>query len=86
MQPPSPWSDLPDEQLLARATFERVAALAAQLSDHQRRVFILRDVEGYTSAEVCEMLELSEVNQRVLLHRARSRIRAALEVELGVRP
>ena len=83
--PPARWSELPDEQLLARATFERISALAAELSENQRRVFVLRDVEGYTSAEVCEMLELSEVNQRVLLHRARSRIRAALEEELGVR-
>lgn len=82
-QPPAPWSDLPDEQVLAQATFERVSDLAAQLSEHQRRVFMLRDMHGYTSAEVCEMLELSEVNQRVLLHRARSRIRAALESELG---
>lgn len=84
-QPPARWSELPDEQVLAQATFERVSALAAQLSEHQRRVFVLRDVEGYTSAEVCELLELSEVNQRVLLHRARSRIRAALERELGAR-
>ena len=83
--PPARWSELPDEQLLARATFERISALAARLSERQRRVFILRDVDGYTSAEVCNMLELSDGNQRVLLHRARSRIRAALEDELGVR-
>jgi RNA polymerase sigma-70 factor (ECF subfamily) len=70
--------------VLAQATFARVSALASQLSEHQRRVFVLRDLEGYTPAEVCEMLELSEVNQRVLLHRARSRIRGALESELGV--
>lgn len=82
--PPARWSELPDEQLFARATFERISAFAAELSENQRRVFVLRYVEGYTSAEVCEMLELSEVNQRVLLHRARSRIRAALEDELGV--
>ena len=84
-QPPARWSEQPDELLLARDTFGRVAALAAQLSEHQRRVFMLRDIEGYTSAEVCEMLQLSEGNQRVLLHRARSRIRAALESDLGVR-
>lgn len=82
-QPPARWSDIPDERVLVQATFERVSALAEQLSEHQRRVFILRDIEGYTPAEVCEMLELSEVNQRVLLHRARSRIRSALEGELG---
>lgn len=83
--PPARWSEHPDEQLLARATYERVSALAGQLSEHQRQVFILRDVEGYTSAEVCEMLDISDVNQRVLLHRARSRIRAGLEDDLGAR-
>ena len=59
--------------------------VAGQLSEYQRRVFMLRDIEGYTSVEVCQMLDISEVNQRVLLHRARSRIRAALESELGGR-
>jgi len=39
----------------------------------------LRDVEGWTSAEVCEALEISEANQRVLLHRARAKVRQALE-------
>jgi len=84
-QPPARWSDVPDERLLSQLTIERVSSLAAQLSENQRRVFTLRDVEGYTSVEVCELLELSEVNQRVLLHRARSRIRAALEQEMEVR-
>ena len=84
-EPPARWSDLPDEQVLAQLTIDRISALAAELSEHQRRVFMLRDIEGYTSVEVCEMLELSEVNQRVLLHRARSRIRATIESELGAR-
>ena len=39
----------------------------------------LRDVEGFGSAEVCDLLDISEANQRVLLHRARSKVRAALE-------
>jgi RNA polymerase sigma-70 factor (ECF subfamily) len=80
--PPAPWSELPDERLLARSTFDRVAEIAAGLSENQRRVFVLRDIEGMTAAEVCGLLELSEVNQRVLLHRARSRVRAGLEDEL----
>jgi RNA polymerase sigma-70 factor, ECF subfamily len=81
--PPAPWSDLPDERLLAKSTFERVAGIAAGLSENQRRVFVLRDIEGMTSAEVCELLDVSEVNQRVLLHRARSRVRAGLEDAMG---
>lgn len=81
--PPAPWSGLPDERLLARSTFERVAAIASGLSENQRQVLVLRDIEGWSPAEVCNLLELSEVNQRVLLHRARSRVRAALEDELG---
>ncbi len=81
-EPPAPWSELPDERLLSQATFDRVADIAAGLSENQRRVFVLRDIEGMTSAEVCSLLELSEVNQRVLLHRARSRVRAGLEDDL----
>lgn len=44
---------------MARATLERISALAAAPSENQRRVFVLRDVEGYTSSEVCEMLEVT---------------------------
>jgi RNA polymerase sigma-70 factor (ECF subfamily) len=84
-QPPARWSELPDEQVLSASTFQRVAAVASQLSVMQRQVFILRDIEGWSSAEVCKVLDVSEGNQRVLLHRARSRMRAALEDELGVR-
>jgi RNA polymerase sigma-70 factor, ECF subfamily len=84
-QPPARWSELPDEQVLSASTFDRVAAVASQLSSVQRQVFILRDIEGWSSAEVCNVLDLSEGNQRVLLHRARSRVRAALEDELGLR-
>ena len=49
------------------------------LSSNQREVMRLRDIEGWTSDEVCNALEISETNQRVLLHRARSRVRRALE-------
>lgn len=83
-QPPAAWSELPDEQVIGQGTIERIQAIAAGLSENQRRVFVLRDVEGWSSAEVCDLLDLSEGNQRVLLHRARSRVRAALEQELGV--
>ena len=82
-QPPGRWSDQPEERLLISATFERFAETVTTLPENQRRVLVLRDVEGWTSEEVCELLELSEVNQRVLLHRARSTLRSLLEQELG---
>jgi RNA polymerase sigma-70 factor (ECF subfamily) len=82
--PPAHWSELPEERLFAKSTIQRVAEIASRLSQTQRRVFVLRDIEGWSSTEVCHLLDLSEVNQRVLLHRARSRVRAALEKELGV--
>jgi len=53
------------------------------LSPGQREVITLRDIEGWTSAEVCNFLAISETNQRVLLHRARSRVRQALEQYFG---
>ena len=56
-----------------------VAKAMDGLPHAQREVMRLRDVEGWTSAEVCEALEISEANQRVLLHRARAKVRQALE-------
>jgi RNA polymerase sigma-70 factor (ECF subfamily) len=54
----------------------------AALPPAQQTVIRMRDVEGYSSDEVCEALEVSAANQRVLLHRARSRVRAELEAHL----
>ena len=73
---PSPW---PDDALLAAETRERLAEAIEALPATQRAVITLRDVEGWSSEEVRNALELSETNQRVLLHRARSKVRAALE-------
>ena len=56
-----------------------IDAAIEQLPPRQREVIRLRDVEGFSSGEVRLLLELSETNQRVLLHRARSKVRAALE-------
>jgi RNA polymerase sigma-70 factor (ECF subfamily) len=53
------------------------------LPEAQRRVMSLRDVDGWDSGEVCELLGISEGNQRVLLHRARSKVRAFVEGHLG---
>jgi RNA polymerase sigma-70 factor, ECF subfamily len=55
----------------------------AALPPAQREVVTLRDVEGWTSNEVCQLLELSDANQRVLLHRGRSKVRNALETYLA---
>ena len=85
-QPPARWSDQPDERLLAAETFDTFAETVATLPENQRRVLVLRDVEGWSSEEVCELFELTEVNQRVLLHRARSRLRAVLEREFAGSP
>jgi RNA polymerase sigma-70 factor (ECF subfamily) len=84
-QPPERWSDQPEARLLSSATFEAVAETVSGLPENQRRVIALRDIEEWSSEEVCDLLELSEVNQRVLLHRARSRVRAALEQRMGGR-
>jgi RNA polymerase sigma-70 factor (ECF subfamily) len=54
------------------------------LPPNQREVIRMRDVLGWTSAEVCNALDISETNQRVLLHRARGKVRRALEDYLGV--
>jgi RNA polymerase sigma-70 factor (ECF subfamily) len=80
---PGHWSvpprELPEERLLAAETRERIAAAIEALPPTQRAVISLRDVAGWSSDEVCNALDLSEVNQRVLLHRARARVRQELE-------
>jgi RNA polymerase sigma-70 factor, ECF subfamily len=73
---PEPW---PDDALVAAETRERLAEAIEALPATQRAVISLRDVEGWSSEEVRNALGLSETNQRVLLHRARSKVRAALE-------
>jgi RNA polymerase sigma-70 factor (ECF subfamily) len=78
-RPPSPWDEEPEARLESRTTLEAVQAAIDALPPAQREVLTLRDVEGWTSAEVCNALGLSETNQRVLLHRGRSKVRRALE-------
>jgi RNA polymerase sigma-70 factor, ECF subfamily len=79
---PGDWSALPEDALVGRETRAAVMGAIAELPAAQRAVITLRDVTGCTAEEVCSALELSEGNQRVLLHRARSRVRAALERHL----
>ncbi len=76
---PRSWDDLPDERLLSRETLAQVERAIATLPPTQREVITLRDVEGWPSVDVCNALGLSDTNQRVLLHRARSKVRRALE-------
>jgi RNA polymerase sigma-70 factor, ECF subfamily len=76
---PAPWSTLPHERLLAREVRAHVREAIEALPQRQQAVVVLRDVEGWPPEEVCEALDLSEGNQRVLLHRARSKVRAELE-------
>jgi RNA polymerase sigma-70 factor (ECF subfamily) len=73
---PEAW---PEEALLAAETRERLLEAIEALPATQRAVISLRDIEGWSSEEVRNALDLSETNQRVLLHRARSKVRAALE-------
>jgi RNA polymerase sigma-70 factor, ECF subfamily len=77
--PPRRWEELPDRHLESEEAMARVRAAIAQLPPAQRTVITLRDIEGWESSEVCNALEISETNQRVLLHRARSRVRSDLE-------
>jgi RNA polymerase sigma-70 factor, ECF subfamily len=73
----------PEEGLLAGETRDVIAAAVAELPEAQRTVISLRDIEGWSSEEVSEALEISPGNQRVLLHRARSRVRTAIERYYG---
>jgi RNA polymerase sigma-70 factor (ECF subfamily) len=77
--PPVRWDNDTPETLLLRAEVRACLDKAiAALPPNQRVVLTLRDVEGVDSADVCHVLEITETNQRVLLHRARGRVRAAL--------
>lgn len=79
---PTRWPT-PEEGLLAGETREVITAAIAELPATQRTVIALRDVEGWSSEEVAEALEISAGNQRILLHRARSRVRSAIEAYFG---
>jgi RNA polymerase sigma-70 factor (ECF subfamily) len=83
--PPRPWQK-PERRLLSLEAREEVKEALAQLPERQRLIVVLRDVEGLSAEEVCELLALSQENQRVLLHRGRSRLRAFLEQYLEGTP
>ena len=74
---------LPDRIVLGKESRAMIDAVIATLPANQRLVITLRDVQGFSAEEACELLGVSEANQRVLLHRARTRVRAALEDYVG---
>ena len=76
---PASWDGLPEERLLARETLALVGEAIAALPERQHLVILMRDIQGWSAGEVCDALEISEANQRVLLHRARSKVRGVLE-------
>jgi RNA polymerase sigma-70 factor (ECF subfamily) len=75
---PAPWYDAPEPATLAAEARDALRGALLRLPERQRNVVALRDIHGFTSAEICELLDLSRVNQRVLLHRARTALRDAL--------
>jgi RNA polymerase sigma-70 factor (ECF subfamily) len=83
--PPVAWED-PERQLEAAETRRVLVQAIKDLPPRQREVITLRDVSGWDADEVCNALDLTETNQRVLLHRARSKVRAALEEHLKPEP
>ena len=79
---PDNWRGIPAERLLAEETLETIGRAIEALPPLQGEVIRMRDVLGWTSGEVRNALDLSETNQRVLLHRARSRVRRELDAYL----
>jgi RNA polymerase sigma-70 factor, ECF subfamily len=82
MMGPSEWQT-PEEELIQGEMREAILEAIDQLPQAQRAVITLRDVEGFPAEEVTDVLGISDGNQRVLLHRARSKVRAAIEAHLG---
>jgi len=82
-QPPVGWGDTGEKQLLTKEMRAHIQRAIDGLPASQREVITLRDVEGWTSEEVCNALAVSETNQRVLLHRARTKVRRKLDEYFG---
>jgi RNA polymerase sigma-70 factor (ECF subfamily) len=76
---PRPWNVDPEKQLLSGEMLAVLEHAIESLPEAQRLVLTMRDVNGWTAEEVCNVLAVSETNQRVLLHRARSKVRGILE-------
>src|SRR5271154_3665501 len=81
--PPEYFIEDAEDRMVAALLAERIHSSLDNLPESQRQVVMLRDLEGLDSKEVCQLLKISEVNQRVLLHRGRSRLREDLETKFG---
>lgn len=81
--PPEPWVENVEDRIGADALAHVIRDALAQMPARQRAVLMLRDVDQLHSDEVCEVLAISPANERVLLHRGRSRLRQALEDTIG---
>ena len=83
-RPPSEWrKGTPEELVSDREAVAYIEKILDELPPVQRAVMTLRDIEGLDPKDVCNILEISETNQRVLLHRARSKLRSSLERYVG---
>ena len=76
---PMDWREMPEECLLSLETRACIDRAIEAMPPNQREIIILRDIEGWSAEETCAFLNISEGNQRVLLHRARSKVRGVLE-------
>jgi RNA polymerase sigma-70 factor (ECF subfamily) len=81
--PPEPWADQADDRVIAAKMAARILTAIDDLPRQQKEVVTLRDVQGLSSAEVCAILDISPANQRVLLHRGRSKLRQGIGSEFG---
>ncbi len=81
--PPEPWADQVLDRVTAAKMATRILTAIGELPPRQREVVTLRDVQGMSSEEVCSALDISQANQRVLLHRGRSWLRQIIESEFG---
>jgi RNA polymerase sigma-70 factor (ECF subfamily) len=83
---PRAWDTVPEQRLLGQEVLSVAKEAIGALPERQREVLVLRDVAGLRPDEVCAALALTDGNQRVLLHRARDRVRRAIEKQLGEWP
>ena len=81
--PPRPWDRAAEQEVLDEEIRRLVEGVVQDLPEAQRTVITMRDLDGWSSQEVCNALGISQTNQRVLLHRARSKVRRALAIHYG---